>query len=96
LEKVVRKMCHAPAELFRVRRRGFIRPGYFADLVLVDPTAEWTVQAEEIESKCGWSPFEGTTFHHRVLKTWVNGDLVYSDGKVIDGVRGQRLSFDPF
>ncbi len=96
VEMVVRKMCHAPAELFRVRRRGFIRPGYFADLVLVDPTAEWTVQAEEIESKCGWSPFEGTTFHHRVVKTWVNGDLVYSDGKVIDGVRGQRLLFDPF
>lgn len=96
VEKVIRKMCHAPAELFRVRRRGFIRPGYFADLVLVDPSAEWSVKADEIESKCGWSPFEGTTFHHRVVKTWVNGDLVYSDGKVNDTVRGQRLMFDPF
>lgn len=96
VEKVVRKMCHAPAELFRVRRRGFIRPDYFADLVLVDPSAEWKVNTSEIESKCGWSPFEDTTFHHRVLKTWVNGELVYSDGNVNDAVRGQRLLFDPF
>jgi len=95
-EKVVRKMCHAPAQLYRVRQRGFIREGYYADLVLVDPSANWTVQTDEIESKCGWSPFEGTTFHHRVLKTWVNGELVYSNGKVSDSVRGQRLLFDPF
>jgi dihydroorotase len=95
-EMVVRKMCHAPADLFRVQRRGYIKKGYQADLVLVNPDDEWTVEANEVESKCGWSPFEGTTFHHRVMKTWVNGQLVYSDGKVNDQVRGERLLFDPF
>lgn len=93
-EKVVRKMCHAPADLFRVRNRGYIREGYFADLVLVNPAAEWQIQSGDIESRCGWSPFEGTTFHHRIEKTWVNGRLVYSDGRVDDTVRGQRLLFD--
>ena len=95
-ELVVRKMCHAPAELFRVRQRGYIRKGYYADLVLIDPSAEWTVDASQVESKCGWSPFEGTTFHHQVVKTWVNGELVYADGKVNGDIRGQRLLFDPF
>lgn len=95
-ELVVRKMCHAPAELFRIRQRGYIRKGYYADLVLIDPSAEWTVEASQVESKCGWSPFEGTTFHHQVVKTWVNGELVYADGKVNGDIRGQRLLFDPF
>lgn len=95
-EKVVRKMCHAPAELYRVRNRGFIRKGYKADLVLVNPSETWQIQLHEIESRCGWSPFKGTTFHHRVEKTWVNGQLVYSDGRVNDTIRGQRLLFDTF
>lgn len=96
VEKVVQKMCHAPADLFRVHKRGFIRKGYYADLVLVNPAAEWQVNATDIESKCGWSPFEGVVFHHRVEKTWVNGNLVYTDGKVNDTIRGKRLQFDAF
>lgn len=95
-EKVVRKMCHAPADLYRVRHRGYIRKGYFADLVLVDPSANWQIDPATIESRCGWSPFEGTTFHHRIEKTWVNGRLVYADGNVNDSVRGKRLLFDSF
>lgn len=95
-EKVVRKMCHAPAELYRVRNRGFIRKGYFADLVLVNPSAQWQIQPQDIESRCGWSPFEDTVFHHRIEKTWVNGRLVYANGTVDDSIRGQRLLFDSF
>lgn len=92
-EKVVEKMAHIPAALYRIDRRGYIRPGYFADLVLIDPTAHWTVSKDNILSKCGWSPFEGYTFHHAVWKTFVNGELVYSDGKVNDDVRGRELRF---
>ena len=94
LEKVVEKMCHAPADLFRIEKRGFIRPGYFADLVLVDPNKPWTVTPENILYKCGWSPFEGTTFDSSVLKTWVNGKPVYDNGKFDETVRGQRLLFE--
>jgi len=94
LEKVVEKMCHAPADLFRIEKRGFIRPGYFADLVLVDPNKPWTVTPENILYKCGWSPFEGTTFDSAVLKTWVNGNLVFDNGKFDEAVRGQRLLFE--
>ena len=89
-------MCHAPADLYRVRHRGYIRKGYFADLVLVDPSANWQIDPTTIESRCGWSPLEGTTFHHRIEKTWVNGRLVYADGTVNDTVRGKRLLFDSF
>lgn len=94
LEKVVEKMCHAPAELFRIEKRGFIRPGYYADLVLVDPNREWTVSSENILYKCGWSPFEGTKFSASVLQTWVNGKLVYDNGQFDEAVRGQRLLFE--
>jgi len=94
LEKVVDKMCHAPAELFRIEKRGFIRPGYFADMVLVNPNRPWTVNADNILYKCGWSPFEGTTFHASVLQTWVNGNLVYDNGQFDETVRGKRLLFD--
>jgi len=94
LEKVVEKMCHAPAELFRIEKRGFIRPGYFADLVLVDPNCSWTVSSENILYKCGWSPFEGTRFDASVLNTWVNGQLVYDNGLIDDTVRGKRLLFN--
>lgn len=92
-EKVVEKMAHRPADLFHIDRRGYIRPGYFADLVLIDPTARWTVSKDNILSKCGWSPFEGYTFHHAVWKTFVNGELAYSDGEVQDNVRGRELRF---
>ena len=94
LEKIVDKMCHAPAELYRIEQRGFIRPGYYADLVLVDPNRRWTVNADNILYKCGWSPFEGTEFDASVLQTWVNGNLVYDNGQFDENVRGKRLLFD--
>ena len=93
-EQVVRKMCHAPADLFRVSKRGYIRAGYFADLVLVNPNEVTQVVPENILSKCGWSPFEGMNFSHRVEKTWVNGQLVYSNGKIDSSIRGKRLTFE--
>ncbi|MEZ4806808.1 MAG: dihydroorotase [Flavobacteriales bacterium] len=94
LEEVVEKMCHAPARLFKVERRGFIREGHHADLVLVDLDAHWTVTRDNVLSKCGWSPFEGQRFRSSVLNTWVNGRMVYAGGKVDASVRGQRLTFD--
>lgn len=94
LEKIVEKMCHAPAELFRIEKRGFIRPGYFADLVLVDLNRPWVVDADNILYKCGWSPFEGTRFDASVVQTWVNGRLVYDNGQFDESVRGDRLLFD--
>ena len=94
LEKVVEKMCHAPAELFRIEKRGFIRQGYYADIVLVDPNRPWIVNTDNILYKCGWSPFEGTKFDASVLQTWVNGKLVYDNGQFDESVRGQRLLFN--
>ncbi|MDP4186151.1 MAG: dihydroorotase [Bacteroidota bacterium] len=94
VEEVIRKMCHAPAELFRVEKRGFIREGYHADLVLIDPSASWTVQPDNIFYKCKWSPFEGTTFSHQVTHTWVNGNLVYHQGIFNEESRGKRLLFE--
>ena len=93
-EKVVEKMAHAPATLFRIDRRGYIRSGYFADLVLIDPQRTWTVAPENILSKCGWSPFEGCTFHHAVDTTFVNGEIAYRDGQVNDQLRGRELRFE--
>ena len=94
VEQVVQKMCHAPAELFRIRKRGYIRPGYQADLVIVNPDFEWHLTPACILSKCGWSPMENRLFHARVEKTLVNGTLVYSDGKVDASHRGQALTFE--
>tara|TARA_R110002051_G_scaffold68972_2_gene124166 strand:- start:2011 stop:3351 length:1341 start_codon:yes stop_codon:yes gene_type:complete len=94
LEKIVEKMCHNPAILFEIEKRGYIRKGYKADLVLVDLNNPWTVQKDNILYKCGWSPFEGTTFKSRVTHTFVNGRLAYKNFKVYDNVRGERLSFD--
>ena len=94
LEKVIGKMCHAPADLFRIEKRGYIRPGYFADLVIVDPNKSWTVSTENIIYKCGWSPFEGVQFDASILKTWVNGKMVFDNGKFDETVRGQRLLFE--
>lgn len=92
-EKVVEKMCHAPADLFRIDRRGYIREGYYADLVLIDPARPWVVSPENILYKCGWSPFEGTEFSHRVTHTFVNGELVYANGDVVSMKPGKRLIF---
>ncbi|MFR9165780.1 MAG: dihydroorotase [Dysgonomonas sp.] len=92
-EKVVEKMCHAPATLFRIEKRGFIRENYFADLVLVNPNKAYTVTKDNILYKCGWSPFEGQTFSTTIEKTYVNGKTVFDNGKVND-VRGMALSFE--
>ena len=94
LEHVVEKMCHAPARLFDIADRGYVREGYKADLVLVDLDAPWTVTRDGLQSKCGWSPFEGQRFHARVLRTWVNGTTVYANGRVDHAVRGERLLFN--
>ena len=83
-EKVIEQMAHHPAELFRIDRRGFIRPGYYADLVLIDPQQQWTVSKENFLYQCGWSPLDGQTFHRSVWKTFVNGHLVFSEGQVVE------------
>lgn len=93
IEKVAEKMAHAPAVLFRVKDRGFIREGYFADMVLVDLNNAWTVEPANILYKCGWSPFEGHRFKSKVLMTFVNGQLVYDNGRFDEEKRGMRLSF---
>lgn len=93
-EQVVRKMCHAPADLFRIKQRGYIREGFYADLVLVNPKQSFEVKPDVILSKCAWSPFEGHTFNHSIAKTWVNGSLVYNQGVVNTRIRGKRLIFD--
>ena len=94
IEKIVEKMCHNPAKIFKIRNRGFIREGYFADLTIVDTHAPWNVNKDNILYKCGWSPFEGTNFKSRVVHTLVNGKIVYSNGKITQGHYGQRLLFD--
>jgi len=94
IEKVVEKMCHAPAQCFMINKRGYIREGYHADLVLVDLHDKTKVTKENILYKCGWSPFEGHEFPASVKYTLVNGDVAYEDGKVNDSVRGQRMRFE--
>ncbi|MEO9482923.1 MAG: dihydroorotase [Ekhidna sp.] len=94
LERIAEKMCHAVAECFDVKERGYIREGYKADLVLVDLNKPWSVGKENILAKCGWSPFEGHEFKSAVEKTFVSGHLAYSDGKLNDSQLGQRLYFD--
>ncbi len=93
IEKVVDKMCHKPAELFQIEKRGYIREGYYADLVVVAPNDSWTVQKDNILYKCGWSPLEGQLFNHKVHYTFVNGNLVYEQGKIHSEHKGQRLVF---
>ena len=94
LEKIVYKMCHAPAELFKIKKRGYIKEGYYADLVLVDLKSPWIVSKDNILYKCGWSPFEGTQFNSQVKKTFVNGNLMFDDGIINHSYRGMRLLFD--
>ena len=91
---VVEKMCHAPAMLYNIDRRGILRPGYYADMVLIDTNTRHTITKEDVLSKCGWSPLEGTTFHSRVFKTFVNGKCIYSDGVVADNVASHPLKFN--
>ena len=94
LEKVVEKMCHNPAILFEIEKRGFVKEGYKADLVLINPNAEITVSKENIQSKCGWSPLENETFHSEITHTFVNGFLAYENGKVSPEKHGERLLFE--
>ena len=94
VEKLVEKVAHNPAILFEIKERGYIREGYKADLVLINPNAPWTVTKENIAYKCGWSPFEGTTFRARVTHTFVNGHLAYENGKIAKTTKGERLTFN--
>ncbi len=94
LERLVEATAHAPATLFAIKDRGFIREGYWADLTLLDPNTPQTVTRDAVISKCGWSPFEGTTFRSSVAATWVNGHLAWHDGKLDDTQLGWRLEFD--
>ena len=93
LEMIVEKMCHNPARLFRIEERGYIREGYFADLVLVKLNSPWEVNRENILSKCKWSPFEGHTFQSKVEKTFVSGHLAYDNGIFNESKLGRRLTF---
>jgi len=94
VEKIVEKTAHNPAILFQVSERGYIRKGYKADLVLVDPNAPWTIKKENIAYKCGWSPFEGSTFKNRITHTIINGVLAYENGKMVNRSHGERLTFN--
>ncbi len=94
IEKMAEKMCHNPAILFKIEKRGFIKEGYFADLVLIDANKDQVVEKENILYKCGWSPFEGTHFHTTVSKTFVNGNLIYDKGEFNDEIKGKRLIFN--
>src|SRR5574343_83292 len=94
VEKIVEKMCHNPARIFKREKRGFIREGYFADIAIVNAYLPWNVKKENILYKCGWSPFEGYNFKSRVTHTFVNGKLVYAKGKVKEAKVGQRLLFE--
>jgi dihydroorotase len=93
-EQVVEKMCHAPANLFRVQERGYLDEGNWADVVIVDPNQRWKVQKENIYYKCGWSPLEGKTFGTQVEATFVSGHLAYQNGQFFEQVKGMRLGFD--
>ena len=93
LEKIVEKMCHNPAILYRMTKRGFIREGYFADLTLVDLNSSWTVSKDNLLYKCGWSPLEGTTFSTSIEQTFVNGKLIYDNGKFHEQIKGQEIEF---
>ena len=94
LEKIVQKMCHNPAILFRVNKRGFIRKNYFADMVIIDPRKNYTVDSNNILYKCGWSPFEGIKFNSQVTHTFINGNLVYENGSINEDFRGKKISFE--
>lgn len=95
LTEVVEAMCHRPARLFQIAGRGFLRPGYAADLAIVDPEQAWQVDKQNIDYKCGWSALEGQVLHGKVLSTFVNGNLVYDRGEVLmPGYRGERLLFE--
>ena len=94
IEKAVEKMSHNPAKLFQIEKRGFIKEGYFADIVLIDINKPQTVSKDNILYKCGWSPFEGTTFSSTITHTFVNGNLIYNNGVFNDEIKGKRITFN--
>ena len=94
IEKAVEKMSHNPAKLFQIEKRGFIKEGYFADIVLIDTNKPQTVSKDNILYKCGWSPFEGTTFSSTITHTFVNGNLIYNNGIFNDEIKGKRITFN--
>jgi len=93
-EKAVEKMCHNPSILFEIEKRGYIKEGFYADIVLVDPKDTWTVEKDNILYKCGWSPFEGTTFQHKITHTFINGKLAYENGNFDEYLHGKQLTFN--
>jgi dihydroorotase len=93
LEKVVEKMCHTPADIFNVKGRGYLRKGYFADLVLIDPEKSWVATLDNTLYKCGWTPFKGQVFSHSVSKTIINGNIVYDEGTFYEDQKGTALKF---
>ncbi|WP_299626316.1 dihydroorotase [uncultured Tenacibaculum sp.] len=94
IEKVVEKMCHNPAILFQVEKRGYIKEGYYADIVLVDPNDPWEVSRDNVLYKCGWSPFEGVTLSSKITHTFINGNLMYDNGVFNEEIKGKRLLFE--
>ena len=94
IEQLIDVMCHKPAQCFKVRRRGFIRKNYFADLVMLDTNGGTLVTPESLMYKCKWSPFEGHHFTAKIVRTFVNGNSVYAVGKMDDTVKGKRLAFN--
>lgn len=94
LEKIIEKMCHNPAILFNINKRGYIRKNFYADLIIVKPNHSWEVKKENIYYKCGWSPFENETFANKILNTFVNGNLIYDDGIFNENTKGKRLTFN--
>ena len=94
LQKIVEKMCNNPANIFNVNKRGYIKEGYFADLVILDPNKKQTISSENILYKCGWSPFEGQTFNSTITHTFVNGHLAYNNGNLDDSKLGMKISFN--
>ncbi|WP_440879738.1 dihydroorotase [Tenacibaculum sp. C7A-26P2] len=94
IEKAVEKMSHNPAILFNIEKRGYIKEGYYADIVLIDPNQNWMVEKNNLLYKCGWSPFEGQKFSTKITHTFVNGNLIYNDGIFNDQVKGKRLVFE--
>ncbi|WP_296638709.1 dihydroorotase [Polaribacter sp.] len=94
IEKAVEKMSHNPAKLFQIEKRGFIKEGYYADLVLIDTNKSQTVTKENVLYKCGWSPFEGTTFSSTITHTFVNGNLMFNEGEINESIKGKRVTFN--
>lgn len=92
-ERIIEKMCHAPAQCFNIEDRGYLREGYYADMVLVDPDKSWTVHQDNILYKCGWSPLEGKEFTGSILETYVNGYKVYDRGQIAEAGKGMRCTF---